>query len=53
MSIVWLVFGCIFLFFPLFGNGSTRSIILGIIAAALFITNSYLNWKKYKASVSE
>jgi len=51
MSIVWLVFGCFFLTLPLWVNNSTRSSILGFIAAILFFSNSYFNWKKYKDSV--
>lgn len=48
LSLMWLVFGCIFIALPLLAHGNTKSILLGIIAALLFFTNSYLNWKKYK-----
>ena len=48
LSIVWLFFGVVFLLLPILGNGSKRSIILGIVAAILFLINSYLNCKRYK-----
>ena len=53
LTIIWLVFGLMFLLLTIFGFGSVRSIILSFIAAILFLLNSYLNWKKYQNTKSD
>lgn len=50
LSVMWFIFGCIFIALPILAKGDMRSIILGLIASFLFFTTSYLNWKKYKES---
>jgi hypothetical protein len=47
LTIVWTIFGLIFLFIPLVLGGSLRSILLSYIVALLFLINAYLNWKKF------
>jgi len=50
LAIMWFIFGCVFIALPLLAKSDGRSVILGSIAAILFHTTAYLNWKKYKNS---
>lgn len=52
MSIIWLIFGCLFLLLPMIVNGTDRSKVLSIIAAILFFLNSYMNLKKSKQALN-